>query len=237
VSACLVAARDLVAHYGSSQVLFGPSLDIQRGEFVTLLGRNGMGKSTLVKVLLGMLPPRSGSIVFDGVEIAGRPDYENARRGIGLVPEGRGIFPNLTVRENLLATEIRRESQRRPWTLERVYGMFPRLLERETNLGSDLSGGEQQMLAIGRALMTNPKLLILDEATEGLAPLVRREIWLCLTQIKSEGLTMLVIDKNLKPLLHLADRHYVIDKGSVAWTGTSSQLQAAPEVLSRYLSM
>ncbi|MGQ2978285.1 MAG: ABC transporter ATP-binding protein [Polaromonas sp.] len=233
----LVNARELVAHYGSSKVLFGASLEIQRGEFVTLLGRNGMGKSTLVKVLLGMLPPSSGSIVFDGVQIAGRPDYENARRGIGLVPEGRGIFPNLTVRENLLATEIRRESIGRPWTLERVYGMFPRLQEREKNLGSDLSGGEQQMLAIGRALMTNPKLLILDEATEGLAPLVRREIWLCLKQIKSEGLTMLVIDKNLKPLLHLADRHYVIDKGSVAWTGTSSQLQAAPEVLSRYLSM
>ena len=237
MSASLVAARDLVAHYGSSQVLFGPSLDIRRGEFVTLLGRNGMGKSTLVKVLLGMLAPRSGSILFEGVEIARRPDHENARRGIGLVPEGRGIFPNLTVRENLLATEIRRESQRQPWTLERVYGMFPRLREREKNLGSDLSGGEQQMLAIGRALMTNPKLLILDEATEGLAPLVRREIWLCLVQLKAEGLTMLVIDKNLKPLLHLADRHYVIDKGSVAWTGTSSQLQAAPEVLSRYLSM
>ncbi len=237
MSPSLVNARELVAHYGSSKVLFGASLDIQRGELVTLLGRNGMGKSTLVKVLLGMLPPTSGSIVFDGVQIAGRPDYENARRGIGLVPEGRGIFPNLTVRENLLATEIRRESLVSPWTLERVYGMFPRLRERETNLGSDLSGGEQQMLAIGRALMTNPKLLILDEATEGLAPLVRREIWLCLKQIKSEGLTMLVIDKNLKPLLHLADRHYVIDKGSVAWTGTSSQLQAAPEILSRYLSM
>ncbi len=237
MSASLVTAKNLVAHYGSSQVLFGPSLDIQRGEFVTLLGRNGMGKSTLVKVLLGMLAPRSGSILFEGVEIAGRPDHENARRGIGLVPEGRGIFPNLTVRENLLATEIRRASQGQPWTLDRVYGMFPRLRERNKNLGSDLSGGEQQMLSIGRALMTNPKLLILDEATEGLAPLVRREIWLCLVQLKSEGLTMLVIDKNLKPLLHLADRHYVIDKGSVAWTGTSSQLQAAPEVLSRYLSM
>ncbi len=237
MNAKLVAARDLVAHYDSSQVLFGLSLDIQHGEFVTLLGRNGMGKSTLVKVLLGMLPVRSGSIMFNGEEIAGRPDYENARRGIGLVPEGRGIFHNLTVKENLLATEIRRSSQGQPWTLERVYGMFPRLREREKNLGSDLSGGEQQMMAIGRALMTNPKLLILDEATEGLAPLVRREIWHCLEKLKAEGLTMLVIDKNLKPLLHLADRHYVIDKGSVAWSGTSSQLQAAPEVLSRYLSM
>jgi branched-chain amino acid transport system ATP-binding protein len=237
VSAPLVVARELVAHYGSSQVLFGAGLDMNRGEFVTLLGRNGMGKSTLVKVLLGILPAKRGSVLFEGTEISGRPDFENARRGIGLVPEGRGIFPNLTVRENLLATAIRRPDVQHPWTLERVYGLFPSLRERAKNLGSDLSGGEQQMLAIGRALMTNPKLLILDEATEGLAPLVRREIWLCLQRLKSQGLSMLVIDKNLGPLMHLADRHYVIEKGRVAWSGTSSQLQAAPDVMTRYLSV
>jgi branched-chain amino acid transport system ATP-binding protein len=237
LSAVLVAARDLVAHYGSSQVLFGAGLEMNRGECVTLLGRNGMGKSTLVKVLLGMLPARSGSVRFDGAEICGRPDHENARRGIGLVPEGRCIFPNLTVRENLVATAIERRDAQAPWTLERVYALFPRLKERETNLGSDLSGGEQQMLAIGRALMTNPKLLILDEATEGLAPLVRREIWLCLKRLKSEGLTMLVIDKNLGPLMQLADRHYVMEKGRVAWCGTSPQLAASRDVQSRYLSV
>jgi branched-chain amino acid transport system ATP-binding protein len=237
LSAALVEARDLIAHYGSSQVLFGAGLELRRGEFITLLGRNGMGKSTLVKVLLGMLPVRSGSVRFEGTEISGRPDHENARRGIGLVPEGRGIFPNLSVRENLLATAIARKDAATPWTLQRAYELFPRLQEREKNLGSDLSGGEQQMLAIGRALMTNPKLLILDEATEGLAPLVRREIWLCLQRLKGEGLTMLVIDKNLKPLLHLADRHYVIEKGRMAWSGTSSELQASPDVMARHLSL
>ena len=237
MSAALVEARDLTAHYGSSQVLFGAGLALRRGEFVSLLGRNGMGKSTLVKVLLGMLPARSGSVHFEGTEISGRPDHENARRGIGLVPEGRGIFPNLSVRENLVATAIARKDGVAPWTLRRVYELFPRLQEREKNLGSDLSGGEQQMLAIGRALMTNPKLLILDEATEGLAPLVRHEIWVCLQRLKSEGLTMLVIDKNLKPLLHLADRHYVIEKGRMAWSGSSSELQASPDVMARYLSL
>ncbi|MES2785011.1 MAG: ABC transporter ATP-binding protein [Pseudomonadota bacterium] len=237
MNAPLVEARDLIAHYGTSQVLFGAGLDLRRGEFVTLLGRNGMGKSTLVKVLLGMLPARGGSVRFEGTEISRRPDHENARRGIGLVPEGRGIFPNLTVRENLLATAITRKEVAKPWTLQRVHELFPRLQEREKNLGSDLSGGEQQMLAIGRALMTNPKLLILDEATEGLAPLVRREIWLCLQRLKAEGLTMLVIDKNLKPLLHLADRHYVIEKGRMAWSGTSAELEKSPDVMARYLSL
>ena len=233
----LITVRDLRACYGSSPVLFGVNLNIDRGEFITLLGRNGMGKSTFIKALLGMLSPSGGSIIFDGKEITGRPDYENAQMGIGLVPEGRGIFPNLTVRENLLVTEIRRQSSDKSWTLERVYDMFPRLFEREKNLGSDLSGGEQQMLAIGRALMTNPKLLILDEATEGLAPMIRKDIWLCLRRLKAEGMTMLVIDKNLKPLLQLGDRHYVIDKGRVAWTGNSSQLGSAADVMTRYLSM
>jgi branched-chain amino acid transport system ATP-binding protein len=237
VSGNLLTARDLVAHYGSSQVLFGAGLEMNRGEFVTLLGRNGMGKSTLVKVLLGMLPATGGSVLFEGAEICGRPDHENARRGIGLVPEGRGVFPNLTVRENLVATAIRRPEVPQPWTLSRVYELFPRLREREAHLGSDLSGGEQQMLAIGRALMTNPKLLILDEATEGLAPLVRREIWLCLRQLKAQGLSLLVIDKNLGPLMQLADRHYVVEKGRVAWRGSSSELAGATDVMSRYLSV
>jgi branched-chain amino acid transport system ATP-binding protein len=233
----LLCAGGLTAHYGSSQVLFGAGLDVGEGEFVTLLGRNGMGKSTLVKVLLGTLRASSGSVRFGGVETVGRPEHENARRGIGLVPEGRGIFPNLTVRENLVATALQRPGSRKPWSLERVYGLFPRLLERQSNLGSDLSGGEQQMLAIGRALMTNPRLLILDEATEGLAPLIRREIWLCLKHLKADGLSMLVIDKNLKPLMQLADRHYVVEKGRIAWSGTSAELADANEIMSRYLSV
>jgi branched-chain amino acid transport system ATP-binding protein len=237
MSDALLCARSLTAHYGSSQILFDLGLDLHRGECVTLLGRNGMGKSTLVKVLLGMHKPTGGSIRFDGVEVAGRPDYETARRGIGLVPEGRIVFPNLSVRENQAATAFRRPGLDKPWTLERVYALFPRLQQRQSNLGSDLSGGEQQMLAIGRALMTNPKLLILDEATEGLAPLVRQEIWQCLEQLRSEGLSMLVIDKNIRPLMRLADRHYVIEKGRVAWSGSSAELAAAPEVMSRYLSV
>lgn len=233
----LLCASSVTAHYGTSQILFDVGLDLYRGECVTLLGRNGMGKSTLVKVLLGMLKPTSGSIRLDGADVAGRPDYEIARRGIGLVPEGRIVFPNLSVRENLVATAFRRPGLENPWTLERVYALFPGLHERQSNLGSDLSGGEQQMLAIGRALMTNPKLLILDEATEGLAPLVRQEIWRCLEQLRSAGLSMLVIDKNIRALMRLADRHYVLEKGRVAWSGSSAEMAAAPEVMSRYLSV
>lgn len=237
MSEALLHVQDLEAGYGGSQVLFGAGLTIHPGEFVTLLGRNGMGKSTLIKTVLGILPIKAGSIHFAGTSVEGRPDHEIARRGIGLVPEGRGIFPNLTVRENLIATAIERRGTSAQWTLDRVYALFHRLRERERNLGSDLSGGEQQMLSIGRALMTNPRLLILDEATEGLAPLVRREIWLCLESLKAQGLAMLVIDKNLRPLLHLADRHYVIEKGRVAWSGTSKSLTAEPEIMARYLSV
>lgn len=231
----LVNARELVAHYGSSKVLFGASLDIQRGEFVTLLGRNGMGKSTLVKVLLGMLPPTSGSIVFDGVQIAGRPDYENARRGIGLVPEGRGIFPNLTVRENLLATEIRRESLASPWTLERVYGMFPRLRERETNLGSDLSGGEQQMLAIGRGLMAEPRLLILDEPSLGLSPLLVEEMFALIGQLNGQGLAVLLVEQNVVQSLAIAHRAYVLENGRIALSGNAADLAENPNLRKSYL--
>lgn len=237
MSADLLVARDLVVRYGASQALFGAGLALGRGEFVTLLGRNGMGKSTLVKAVMGMQRVESGSVRFDGHEMAGRPDFEIARRGIGLVPEGRGIFPNLSVRENLLATAIRRAGAAQAWTLERVYALFPGLHKRERHLGSDLSGGEQQMLSIGRALMTNPKLLILDEATEGLAPLIRQEIWQCLARLKAEGLSLLVIDKNLGPLMRLADRHYVLEKGRVAWSGDSVQLSTDAQRLSRYLSL
>jgi branched-chain amino acid transport system ATP-binding protein len=223
--------------YGSSQVLFGVSLEVQRGEFVTLIGRNGMGRSTTVKTIMGMLAPRSGSITMQGLPIHGQPSYRVARAGLGLVPEGRQVFPNLTVRENLVATADNRFRQVDAWTLDRVYAMFPRLSERERNLGANLSGGEQQMLAIGRALMTNPLLLILDEATEGLAPRVRLEIWQCLERLKAAGLALIVIDKNIGPLLRLADRHYILEKGRVVWQGSSAALRAQPGVLQQYVGV
>ena len=233
----LLELRDIECHYGPSQALFGVSLDVREREVVTLIGRNGMGKSTTVKAIMGMLAPRRGSIRLSGVEIAGQPAYRVARAGVGLVPEGRRIFPNLTVRENLVATAENRHKSRDPWLLGRVYQMFPRLKERERNLGSNLSGGEQQMLAIGRALMTNPRLLILDEATEGLAPLVRAEIWSCLARLKEAGLSLIVIDKNIGPLLRLADRHFIVEKGRVVWSGVSAELRANPQVLHEYVGV
>jgi len=223
--------------YGSSQVLFGVSLQVRAGEVVTLLGRNGMGKTTTVKTIMGLLSPLAGSVRMAGEAVQGLPAWRVARHGIGLVPEGRQVFPNLSVRENLVATAGNRFGAGTPWTLERVYGMFPRLQERATNLGANLSGGEQQMLAIGRALMTNPRLLILDEATEGLAPLVRAEIWKGLAQLKAEGLALLVIDKNVGPLLALADRHVILEKGRVVWEGDSATLRARPEVLHEYVGV
>ncbi len=233
----LLRVDAIATAYGSSQVLFGVSLDVQRGEFVTLIGRNGMGRSTTVKTIMGMLAPRSGTVTMEGVAIHGQPSYRVARRGLGLVPEGRQIFPNLTVRENLVATAENRHRHPEPWVLSSVYAMFPRLQERERNLGANLSGGEQQMLAIGRALMTNPKLLILDEATEGLAPLVRAEIWRCLARLKAAGLALIVIDKNIAPLLRLADRHYILEKGRVVWQGDSDALRAQPDVLRQYVGV
>ena len=233
----LLELRDIECHYGPSQALFGVSLDVREREVVTLIGRNGMGKSTTVKAIMGMLAPRRGSIRLSGVEIAGQPAYRVARAGVGLVPEGRRIFPNLTVRENLVATAENRHKSRDPWLLGRVYQMFPRLKERERNLGSNLSGGEQQTLAIGRALMTNPRLLILDEATEGLAPLVRAEIWSCLARLKEAGLSLIVIDKNIGPLLRLADRHFIVEKGRVVWSGVSAELRANPQVLHEYVGV
>jgi branched-chain amino acid transport system ATP-binding protein len=233
----LLELQDVETAYGSSQVLFGVSLSVQPGECVTLIGRNGMGKTTTVKSIMGILRPRGGTVRVEGRPISGQASWRAARCGLGLVPEGRQIFPNLSVRENLVATAGNRHQRAQPWTLDTVYTMFPRLKERERNLGSNLSGGEQQMLAIGRALMTNPKLLILDEATEGLAPLIRAEIWSCLGRLRNTGLSMIVIDKHIGPLLNLADRHVVLEKGRVVWQGDSDQLRAQPEVLQRYLGV
>ena len=218
--------------YGDSQVLFDVSFEVGAGEVVTLLGRNGMGKTTTVKTVMGLLKARGGEIRFEGRPLAGLPPYRVAQAGLGLVPEGRQIFPTLTVEENLVATA--RGTPPR-WTLDKVYALFPRLKERRRNLGNQLSGGEQQMLAIGRALMTNPKLVILDEATEGLAPLIRTEIWDCLKRLREDRQSILVIDKNVDALCAFADRHVVIEKGRVAWEGTTAQLRTDPSVKDRYL--
>ncbi|HJZ42867.1 MAG TPA: ABC transporter ATP-binding protein [Hyphomicrobiaceae bacterium] len=223
--------------YGHSQVLFGISLAVSPGEMVTLMGRNGMGKTTTVRSIMGLTPATAGAIRFDGQAIEALASYRIAQLGLGLVPEGRQIFPNLTARENLVATAAGRDGAKNPWTLDKVCALFPRLAERIGSMGNLLSGGEQQMLAIGRALMTNPRLLILDEATEGLAPLIRAEIWRCLGRLKAEGLAILVIDKNVQALTRLADRHYLIERGRVVWTGTSPELAAAPDVQRRYLGV
>jgi branched-chain amino acid transport system ATP-binding protein len=204
---------------------------------VTLMGRNGMGKTTTVRSIMGLTPAKAGSIRFAGSEICGVPSYRVAKLGIGLVPEGRQVFPNLSARENLVATASNRTRAAEPWTLDKVCALFPRLAERLGNMGNQLSGGEQQMLAIGRALMTNPRLLILDEATEGLAPLIRAEIWQCLSRLKAAGQSILVIDKNVAALTRIADRHYLIERGRVVWSGTSKELAAAPELQHRYLGI
>src|SRR6266852_1570376 len=221
----LLEVSNIETCYGLSQVLFGMSLAVAPGEMVTLMGRNGMGKTTTVRSIMGLTPAITGSIRFDGNEIRGLPAYQVAKLGIGLVPEGRQVFPNLTARENLVATAANRSSAAEPWTLDKVCALFPRLAERTANLANQLSGGEQQMLAIGRALMTNPRLLILDEATEGLAPLIRQGIYRSIERLKSEGLAILVTDKDVKVLTRIADRHYVLEKGRVVWTGTSRQLE------------
>ncbi|HEY2336536.1 MAG TPA: ABC transporter ATP-binding protein [Gemmatimonadales bacterium] len=228
----MLEVRDLETAYGRSQVLFKINIEVKSGEVVTLLGRNGMGKTTTVRSITGMTPPRAGSIVFEGRRIAGLPSYRIAQAGVGLVPEGRQVFPNLTVRENLVATH-RGEG----WTLARVLELFSNLKERLGHYGNQLSGGEQQMLAIGRALMTNPKLLILDEATEGLAPLIRAEIYRSIERLKATGLAILLIDKDVKALSRVADRHFVLEKGRVVWSGTSRELSAGPEIQHRYLGV
>ena len=229
-----VAAIDTA--YGQSQVLFGMSLTVGGGEVVTLMGRNGMGKTTTVRSIMGLTAARAGAIRFEGRDIRDLASYRIAQLGLGLVPEGRLIFPTLSVTENLVATAADRTGLG-TWTVDRVLDLFPRLAERRGNMGNQLSGGEQQMLAIGRALMTNPKLLILDEATEGLAPLVRTEIWKCLESLKAAGQSILLIDKNVNALAHLADRHYIIEKGRVVWQGSSAALKDSADVQHRYLGV
>jgi len=233
----LLESSDVETCYGLSQVLFGMSFAIGRGEMVTLMGRNGMGKTTTVRSIMGLTRAMAGSIRFDGREIRGLDAYQVAKLGIGLVPEGRQVFPNLTARENLVATAANRSGAADPWTLDKVCGLFPRLSERIANMANQLSGGEQQMLAIGRALMTNPKLMILDEATEGLAPLIRTEIWACLARLKREGQAILLVDKHLDALAKIADRHVVIEKGHTVWSGTSAALAADPSIKAKYLQV
>jgi branched-chain amino acid transport system ATP-binding protein len=233
----MLRVENLTAGYGQSQVLFGVSLEVGAGEVLALLGRNGMGKTTTVSAIMGLLPAWGGALVFEGRSIVGLPPFRIARCGLGLVPEGRLIFPTLTVEENLVATATSRGGAAPRWTLDSVWALFPRLRERRRHFGNQLSGGEQQMLAIGRALMTNPRLLILDEATEGLAPVIRAEIWAVLAGLKARGESILLIDKNLSAVLRLADRAVVIEKGRSVWTGTSSELGAAPHIRDQYLHL
>jgi branched-chain amino acid transport system ATP-binding protein len=232
----MLSIEKLEAGYDSARVLFGVDLEVGSGEVVTLMGRNGMGKTTLVKAVMGLLRPSAGAVTFEGRQLAGSPPFRMAQAGFGLVPEGRQIFPALTVEENLVATAASRFGPPR-WTLKEVFALFPRLRERRAHLGWQLSGGEQQMLAIGRALMTNPKLLILDEATEGLAPLARDEIWAVLAILKREGQSILLIDKNLDAMMRIADRHVVLEKGCVVWNGTSAALAGDGAVRERYLAV
>ncbi len=237
MSTALLEVSDLQTAYGSSQVLFGMQLHMRSGDVATLLGRNGMGKTTTVRSILGLTPPRSGSIRFRGERIEGLSPDRIARMGVGLVPEGRQIFPNLTVQENLIAFAARRNASAEPWTLERIYHLFPVLEQRARNMGNQLSGGEQQMLAIGRALMTNPHLLILDEATEGLAPLIREDIWRCLDTLRAQGQSVLVIDKYVQRLIALAGNHTIMERGRAVWSGDSTTLAAQPELWHRYVGI
>jgi len=236
-AAPLLDLRGVTALYGASQALFGVDLRVDAGSVTALMGRNGMGKTTTVNSVMGIVPIHAGRVTFRDTEISRLPIHRIARAGIGLVPEGRQIFPNLTTWENLVATAGNRQNSDDPWTLESVLEFFPVLKNRLNNLGAQLSGGEQQMLAIGRALMVNPSLLVLDEATEGLAPLIREEIWSGLQRLKEQGQSILLIDKNLEALLALADHHYIIEKGKVVWQGASSELAASPDIKTRYLGV
>jgi branched-chain amino acid transport system ATP-binding protein len=233
----MLAVRGLETYYGSSQVLFGVDLEVGEGEVATLLGRNGMGKTTTINSIMGIVMPRGGSVRFDGHEVARLASFRTAKLGVGLVPEGRQVFPNLSVEENLVATAANRAGSSRPWTAARIYALFPELEARRASMGNLLSGGEQQMLAIGRALMTNPRLMILDEATEGLAPLIRQKIWAALAAIRAEGLSILVVDKNVADLVRLADRHHIIEKGRIVWTGLSADIGNDPGLQQRYLGV
>jgi len=233
----LLQIENLQAAYGRSQVLFGVNLEVYSGTVVSLLGRNGMGKTTTIRSLLGITQASAGKVRFSGQEVQQWPAYRISRLGIGLVPEGRQIFPLLTVRENLLATAANRHNLNSAWDLKKVYDLFPILRDRRDQLGNSLSGGEQQMLAIGRALMTNPKLLILDEATEGLAPLIRDEIWGVLESLKEQGQSILLIDKNLEQLMRLVDQHFLMERGRIVWEGMSKELRKNPELIRRYLGV
>ncbi|MBT3927884.1 MAG: ABC transporter ATP-binding protein [Rhodospirillaceae bacterium] len=233
----MLEVKGIDVFYGASQALNGMSITVGEAEVVTLMGRNGMGKTTTVHAIMGIVPPRSGIIMLGELRLDGLASHKIAQAGLGLVPEGRQIFPNLTVHENLIATAANRTAAAQPWTAERIYNMFPQLAERKASMGNLLSGGEQQMLAIGRALMTNPSLLILDEATEGLAPMIRREIWDCLARLKGEGLSILVIDKNVEDLSRLAERHYIIEKGRVVWQGVSADLNTERQTVQRFLGV
>ncbi len=233
----MLTLEQIETSYGSSQVLFGVTMTLPEGHLVTLMGRNGMGKTTTVRSITGLTPVGKGRIRFRNREISTDPPHRIGQAGIALVPEGRQVFPTLTVRENLVATAANRSNRARPWDLDRVFSRFPRLKERENQLGDSLSGGEQQMLAIGRALMTNPWLLILDEATEGLAPLIRREIWAVLAELKEEGQTTLVIDKNLDEVARVADYNYVLEKGKIAWHGDVQAMRAVDGFAEKYLGV
>ena len=233
----MLEVRNLSAFYGSSQALFDVNLSVGKGQLVSLLGRNGMGKTTTVNCIMGLLDSARGVIEFDRASLVGLPSYRVAQSGIGIVPEGRGIFPNLTVEEQLRAFSGERGAGSKTWKISEIYELFPNLAKRRSSFGNQLSGGEQQMLAIGRALMTNPTLLILDEATEGLAPLVRQEIWRCLKQLKHEGLSILVIDKNVSDIARIADQHFIVEKGQTVWSGSSVELESDRSISTRYLGL
>jgi branched-chain amino acid transport system ATP-binding protein len=233
----MLTVDNISTFYGSSQALFGVSLRIDESAVVTLLGRNGMGKSTTIRSIMGLTSVHSGTIHFSGKMTQHLPSYKIARLGVGLVPEGRQIFPNLTVRENIIATAANFRRSPQPYSIDDILTIFPRLGDRLHNYGNQLSGGEQQMLAIGRALMINPKLLILDEATEGLAPLIRQEIWRGLKILKGKGLAILLVDKNIDALMAIADHHYIMEKGTIAWHGKTDELRRKPQLRSRYLGV
>ncbi len=233
----MLEMEGLDAFYGQSQALFGMSLSVEAGQVVSLMGRNGMGKSTTIRSIMGLIRPRGGSLSFQGQDLIGLAPYKVAQLGLGLVPEGRQIFPNLTVRENLVATARTGQGTSKPWTLDRVYELFPRLEDRQGSMGNQLSGGEQQMLAVGRALTTNPTLLLLDEATEGLAPLIRDEIWSCLSALKSAGQAILIIDKDVESLTEICDHHFIVEKGHLVWNGNSDKLRANPAIQQQYLGV
>ncbi len=233
----MLEVSNLCTFYGSSQALFGIDLRIDQGEVVTLLGRNGMGKTTTINSIMGIVKPASGNISYKQQVIFGKPSFKIAKLGLGLVPEGRQIFPNLNVRENLVATAANHGQKQNPWTMDAVLNMFPPLKTRLTSMGNLLSGGEQQMLAIGRALMTNPDLLLLDDATEGLAPMVRQDIWASLAELKNNGQSILIVDKNLNDLIRLADRHYIVEKGRIVWQGSTQEFSASTSVRDKFLGI